>query len=164
MEHINVIKCNHNGEDVVQYRGELLARGNDWICLIATFEQPDTDLGMVTFRNGDVFTEWFFSDRWYNIFQVQDADDHRLKGWYCNITRPAQIDGDSVRAEDLALDIFVQVNGTIIMLDEDEFAALDLTTGERMAALRAVESIRQQVASREPPFDKVQATGPLGRS
>lgn len=155
MTALTVHKCNHAGEIVLSYHGEVLDGGPGWVCLRAPFERDDVDLGFVVLRQGDVFTEWFFSDRWYNIFQVEDVDTGVLKGWYCNITRPANITQASVSADDLQLDVFVTANGTILLLDEDEFSALDLSADERMEALRAVEAIRAAVSQRMPPFDLI---------
>jgi predicted RNA-binding protein associated with RNAse of E/G family len=60
-----------------------------------------------------------------------------------------------VTADDLELDVFVMPNGAIILLDEEEFSALDLTIEERMAALRAIESLRDRVSAREAPFNLI---------
>lgn len=155
MSNITIEKRNHSGEQVWQYEGEVLERGDTWICLRAIFDRPESSLGFVTFRQGDVFIEWFFTDRWYNIFQVHDGDSTRIKGWYCNITRPAVISDTHLRADDLELDVFVFPNGTVALLDEKEFSDLDLPTSERMEALRAIQTIRKDVAERNPPFDLV---------
>jgi hypothetical protein len=119
-------------------------------------------LGFVVFRRGDIFTEWFYSDRWYNVFRVEDGQTGALKGWYCNITRPATITDDSVRADDLALDIYVLPNGNILLLDEEEFDALNLSLDERISALRAVETIRRVSAARVEPFSEIR-TGTTDR-
>ena len=34
--------------------------------------------------------ECFYNDRWYNILEIHDRDDDRLKAWYCNVTLPAE--------------------------------------------------------------------------
>ena len=155
MDEITVYKCNHLGELVWQYQGAVLRRRDDWICITAIFDQSESDLGFVKFRRGDVFVEWFYADRWYNVFRVEDGQTARLKGWYCNITRPAEITEDTIRADDLALDVFVMPNGNVVLMDEEEFGALDLPTDERIAALRAVETIRQAAANREAPFHEI---------
>ncbi len=152
MTTITIEKYDYSGQFVLSYTGEVLERGESWLCLRAVFEREDTNLGFVTFRKGDVFIEWFFSDRWYNIFEIHDLDSGRIKGWYCNVTRPATIEETRIAADDLELDVFVMPNGTIILLDEQEFSALDLPADERMAALRAIQSLRQQVAGQEGPF------------
>ena len=148
-----VIKLDTQGNEVLCYPAQVLERGPTWVCLRAVFMFPDVDLGVSVFQTGDVFMEWFYSDRWYNVFRVEAAADGHLKGWYCNITRPAVISTDHVTAEDLALDVFVTVTGKTLILDEDEFAALKLSPGEQAAAWRAVESIRSSVDRREFPFE-----------
>jgi hypothetical protein len=162
MAGITVYKRNHLGEVVWQYEGVIVDQGETWICLAALFNAPESDMGFVVFRQGDVFTEWFYTDRWYNVFRVEDGRSGELKGWYCNITRPAFITEDSVWAEDLALDIYVMPNGSVILLDEIEFDALSLPIEERIAALRAVESIRLDVRQRITPFEEIRVdTGKL---
>ena len=158
MTEITVNKCDHTGTVVYQYGGELLERTANYVCLTARFDRDIVSLGFVTFVRGDVFTEWFYSDRWYNVFRVDDGRTGALKGWYCNITRPAMIAEDNVAADDLALDVFVMPNGNLAVLDEDEFETLDLEADERMAALRAVEAIRHAVARRIMPFHDIRPT------
>ncbi len=156
MSTVTIEKRNHRGELVYEYQGEVVGQGENWVCLRAVFNPLESNLGFVVFRRGDVFVEWFYRDQWYNIFQVHEGDTPTLKGWYCNITRPASISDQTIHSDDLELDVFVTPNGTIILLDEDEFAALNLPTDERMAALRAIQHLRQLVAEREVPFDAIE--------
>jgi predicted RNA-binding protein associated with RNAse of E/G family len=149
-------KRNHLGEFVLSYPGEVLERGENWVCLRAVFDHQESNLGFVVFQQGDVFYEWFYSNQWYNIFQVHVGGTATVKGWYCNITRPAHIDSEHVYSDDLELDVFVMPNGTIILLDEEEFAALNLSTEERMAALRAIQDIRLKVSMRDIPFTAIE--------
>jgi protein associated with RNAse G/E len=157
MTSLTVYKHDHQGALVWQYEGVLVDSGATWVCLDATFNRDDIDAGYVLFRRGDALREWFYSDRWYNIFRLQDVHDGRLKGWYCNITRPAVITAESISADDLALDVFVTPEGGVTLLDEDEFATLDLDAHDRQAALDAVEQIRQAVATRSGPFAEISA-------
>jgi protein associated with RNAse G/E len=155
MSDFTVYKCDHEGRVVWQYSGTVLERGADWVCLTAVFNGRESDMGLITFRRGDVFTEWFYADRWYNVFRIADGQTGALKGWYCNITRPAQIAADSVRADDLALDVFVTPDGQVLLLDEDEFAALNLAADEQAAAMHAVETLRDLAGRCAEPFDEL---------
>ena len=152
---IKVVKRDHRGKPVIEYSGELVARGATWVCLRAPFNLPDKDAGFVVFRRGDIFVEWFYSDRWYNVFELYDVETGALKGWCCNITRPAELGDAVIAADDLALDVFVTPEGAITVLDEDEFAALALAADERQAALDAVAAIKRAVQSRAAPFQQV---------
>jgi predicted RNA-binding protein associated with RNAse of E/G family len=84
---------------------------------------------------------------------VHAREDGALRGWYCNIARPAVIADDEVAQVDLALDVWVRPDGTALVLDEDEFAALALTPDEAAAARAAVAEIRDLAGRRAPPFD-----------
>lgn len=147
-----IVKNNHQGEKLLEYSGEIIGRGESWLCLRAAYNNPDKDAGYVVFRRGDTFIEWYYSDRWYNVFALYDVSDGHFKGWYCNITRPAHLSDDLITADDLALDVFVSPLRAILVLDEDEFAALDLPPEEQRAAWNAVAAIRQAVAAGAAPF------------
>ena len=152
MPSITVHKCNHRGEKVWQYEADVVERGPNFICLVAHFERDDIDAGYVVFRRGDLFTEWFYSDRWYNVFRIEDVSDGHLKGWYCNIGRPARLGEQIVAYDDLALDVFVTPQGDELVLDEDEFAALPLPEADIVSAWAAVDTLRALVAARAHPF------------
>jgi predicted RNA-binding protein associated with RNAse of E/G family len=149
---VTIIKRSHLGVKKLAYEGEVEARGATWVRVRALFNNPDKDAGYVVFRRNDTFIEWHYSDRWYNVFELHDVDDGHLKGWYCNITRPAILTVDTIQADDLALDVFVSPNGSILLDDEDEFAALDISAEERQQALAAVETLRGMVARRAEMF------------
>ena len=149
MRAYTVSKRDAYGVEQLSYQGVLVTRGENFVCIDAVFALPDRDLGYIQLRRGDRFREWFYADRWYNIFRVNDADTLALKGWYCNITRPAHIGTGHVAADDLALDVFVYPDGRTLLLDEDEFLALDLPAHEERKAWQAVESIKR--ASFEAP-------------
>ncbi|WP_329397505.1 DUF402 domain-containing protein [Streptomyces melanogenes] len=99
------------------------------------------DFGFVRFEPGDVFTEHYWRDRWYAVKEVRAADA-TLKGWYCDITRPAVVRDGAVVVEDLDLDLWVSADGgTVLRLDEDEFAESGLADRDPEAADRAVQAL-----------------------
>jgi hypothetical protein len=152
MDQVTVRKLDHTGREVISYPGDVLERNSDAIVLCTIWDREPIDLDFVVLEPDDRWTETFYSDRWYNIFEIR-ANDGRLKGWYCNVTRPAKITRDEVAAEDLALDLWVEPDGSIQVLDEDEFAKLELPPEEREAALEALGQLRAMVAWEAPPFD-----------
>ena len=149
---ITIHKLNHEREETFSYPGRVLVRDQRSVILEAFFSRESMELGYVTLKPGDRFVEHFYSDRWYNIFTIYDADNGQLKGWYCNITRPADIADSYIRAEDLALDYFVQPAGREFILDEDEFAALPLPPEEVTAARAALAELQTLAAQRTGPF------------
>jgi predicted RNA-binding protein associated with RNAse of E/G family len=138
------------------YQGELLLEEPGHLLIHARWDRAALDLGYVTFEPGDHFYEHHYTDRWFNIFEVRSATG-RLKGWYCNVTRPAQIAGDVISSEDLELDLFVAPDrARLLRLDVDEFEARGLDTADpaaHAAALVALEELEQLARAGAPPFD-----------
>ena len=155
MSEITIVKRDHLGNHVLEYSGEVIDRDETWVCVRARFNYDDKPVGNIVFRRGDTFIEWHYADRWYNIFELLDVSDGHLKGWYCNVTRPAVIRENKVEADDLALDVLVSPDGEVQVLDEDEFIALDLADHERLLALMVVDEIRKMVKRQDAPFDRV---------
>ncbi|HET9222655.1 MAG TPA: DUF402 domain-containing protein [Roseiflexaceae bacterium] len=122
----------------------------------ARWEFPRRDLGYVVFEPGDHFYEHYYTEHWYNICEVHDAAG-ALKGWYCNVTRPAQVADDVLTSEDLELDLFVPPDrSNTLRLDLDEFEArgLDATDPPAYAAaLAALDELERMARAGEPPFD-----------
>ena len=157
MTAFTVIKLDARGNFELSYDGVLRERADAFICIEAEFQFADRDLGYVRLRRGDLFREWFYRDRYFNIFRIQDVDSSALKGWYCNITRPPLIEARQVSAEDLCLDVFVYPDGRALLLDEDDFARLNLPERDAAMAWRAVAEIRRLAENRLPPFDEIRA-------
>ena len=148
---ITVYKLDHHGREVWRYPARVLARDAHSIRLEGFFNRDDTLVGPAVFKRGDRLVETFYSDRWYNVFAVYNRDDGALKGWYCNVTRPATITDVLVSSDDLALDVWVSPDGAVTILDEDEFEALALNDGERKAARGALAQIIELAQSSRLP-------------
>ena len=156
-DRVTVDKLNLAGEVTVQWSGQMLEQSGQELVLEATFTHAARDLGYVRLAPGDRFVEHYYADRWYNVFAIYNAGDGVFKGWYCNITRPAEItavpgQGVRVRAVDLALDYFRQPDGREFILDEDEFEALNLGPDDVHAARAALAELRALAAAGQGPF------------
>jgi len=143
---MEVIKRDHAGNETFRYLGEMLQRKDGELILEAHFGFDEVIVDKMVLRKGDRFVERFFSDRWYNIFEIHDRHDDHLKGWYCNIGHPAVIEKDCVSYRDLALDLLVYPDGRQILLDEEEFMALDISSGTRQKALEGLAELQAYVA------------------
>ena len=148
---IKVQKKNPAGEVVYEYEGDELRRDDTSVVLEALFTRDDMPFQDVVFKKGDRFVEYYYSDRWYNIFAIYDRDDGQIKGWYCNVGKPAVIEDGVVSYVDLALDLWVSADGVQTILDEDEFAALELTDELRASALTGLNELKQLFLNGKPP-------------
>jgi uncharacterized protein len=143
VEETIVVKCNIEGKETWRYPGEILRRDENSILLAAHFNRPDLLFHGMLLAEGDLFIEIYFTDHWFNIFEIHDRKDGSLKGWYCNVTRPAVFKDGQVSYIDLALDLLVFPDGKQIVLDEDEFIELKLNEQAQQNALAALEQLKQ---------------------
>ena len=157
MRPITVQLLKPHKDTIITYSGELLHCSGGHAVVRARWERDRLDLGFVTFEPGDEFLEHFYTDRWYNVFRVRSATG-TLKGWYCNLTRPAELTHATLSSEDLELDVFVTADRqSIIRLDEEDFERLNLDRSDPaafravMAALHDLEALARRGA---PPFDE----------
>jgi len=143
---MDIIKNDHKGRELWRYPAEVLTQTDNEIRIEAYFNRDDHDAGFVEFKRNDRFVETFYNDRWYNVFAIYDRDDQRLKGWYCNITRPAVWNEVELAADDIALDVWVTAvngkpSGEPLVLDQEEFVELGLKPPEAHKALQAVDEV-----------------------
>jgi predicted RNA-binding protein associated with RNAse of E/G family len=148
---ISVRKRDENGQVTWEYTGQILVRGENFVRLEARFNRADMPFQGILLKRDDRFVETFYTDRWYNIFEIHDRDDDTLKGWYCNIGRPAVWDApDTISYEDLLLDLWVSQDGMQSVLDEPEFERAELDELTRAQALRALAELQNLFKSKQP--------------
>ncbi len=147
-----VVKQNPVGDVKIRYAGEIIEYLAHGVVIQAFWTLPARDLEYVVFEPGDKFTEYYYTDRWYNIFEIAHSDGTR-KGWYCNVAEPAQIHDNEIEQIDLLLDVWVDPQGKTLVLDEDEFATdTTLTQEQRQGAQRGLQSLLQLLTTRQEMF------------
>lgn len=153
---VRLLKPGKNTEIV--YHGALIAEEHGHVVIHARWDRATLDLGYTTFETGDHFYEHYYTERWFNIFEIR-SEAGILKGWYCNVTRPARIENATITSEDLELDLFVSVDRSrVLTLDIDEFEARDFEYSDReayVAALAALAELKHMVQTGMPPFDAI---------
>ena len=140
-DEIMVVKLDTQGEEVWRYPGKVLTKNKHSLLIDARFNHSDVEIHGITLREQDRFLERYYDDRWYNILEARDRDDDHLKGWYCNVTRPARFEGNEIIYMDLAFDLLAFPDGRFLILDEDEFEALDLDPETKKQALAGLEAL-----------------------
>lgn len=108
-------------EDV--YVQRLLMRDAD--CIITfmpktPMEGPATVGGRVILEDGSPVIWFTFPGRWHDIGRFHTADG-RFTGIYANILTPVEhVDSSSWKTTDLFLDVWLDADGSVHTLDEDE--------------------------------------------
>jgi hypothetical protein len=151
---LEVIKQDSSGRPVWSYSGRLLQEAKNLRLLEAFFDREPVPLGLFSLEPGDRMLEYFYDDRWYNIFEIFDGQGRR-KGWYCNVARPAEFKDGAIQQRDLALDLVVDRHGHSELLDEVEFEQLELEPKARQQGLAALSELERMVADRIKPFDSI---------
>ncbi|RST18616.1 DUF402 domain-containing protein [Streptomyces sp. WAC05374] len=130
------------GRTKIRYPAEVVSDDGTLLTVRAPWAADGVrDFGFVRFEPGDVFTEHYWRDRWYAVKEVRTGEG-ALKGWYCDVTRPASVRGSEVVVEDLDLDLWVPADGgEVLRLDEDEFAASGLQERDPVAAAAALQAL-----------------------
>jgi hypothetical protein len=149
---IRAQKLGLDGKVLIEYEGDEIERGENFIVFEALFTRDDMPFQDVIFKKGDRFVEYYYADRWYNIFEIYDRDDGKLKGWYCNIGKPAMIAGGVVSYVDLALDLWVSADGRQTVLDEDEFDALEAPVDLKTNARLGLQTLQDYFSNKKPPL------------
>jgi protein associated with RNAse G/E len=175
---VHVRKLKPNGALDYAWHGMVLRCDASGIVLRAEFNVDLVEREWATFRRGDVFVEFYYWDpsssatsspcgsgatgnaareasckavRYYNVFQISSPEGV-VKGWYCNLGLPPRFDPESCSLSyvDLALDVWVNPDGTFVVLDEGDLETLLVQHPEvteaaqqgRAALLELVESGR----------------------
>ncbi|MBV9895082.1 MAG: DUF402 domain-containing protein [Chloroflexi bacterium] len=130
---VHVRKLKPGGQLDYAWDGVVMRCDTGGIVLRAEFNVDVVERAFATFRRGDVFFEFYYFApdgrqdpvRYYNVFQISHADG-TLKGWYCNLGLPAELDtaASELSYVDLALDVWANPDGSFVVLDEDELAEL----------------------------------------
>jgi protein associated with RNAse G/E len=149
---ITIIKLDPAGREKTRYKGTVLEHLAHGIVIRATWTHPDRDLGHTCFQTGDQFVEYFYSNRWFNIFAIANKEGVH-KGWYCNIAEPARISTDTLVQVDLYLDVWINPVGETLLLDEDEFeAATLLNEQQRSGARQGLQELLRMLEARQEVF------------
>ncbi len=102
------------------WTGGVLSESDELVVMVARFEKTvkHNDLGVI--EEGTVSFEHFWLDRWYNVFRFHRPDG-TLLAHYVNIAMPAEIDGDVLSYIDLDIDVIRWADGSVEVLDRDDF-------------------------------------------
>jgi protein associated with RNAse G/E len=110
-----------------------------------------------TIASGTISTEYYWLDRWFNVFRFA-APDGRLQRYYCNINVPPVFDGEILTYIDLDIDLLVQPDLSYRVLDREDFesnATLFSYSNElRQNVDRALNGVIVLIESREFPFNE----------
>jgi len=127
------------------------------LVLDAVFENEIEHDLLGTISSGTISTEYYWLDRWYNVFRFSDPDG-RLKNFYCNVNQPPVFDGDVLSYIDLDIDVLVAPDLTYKILDVEDFEEnakrYDYPNDVLANARQALTEVIELIESRAFPFNE----------
>ncbi len=156
-EQIVVSALKYDGREHRNWQGQLVVNEPPLLIVDALFaEDVQHDL-LGAISKGTVSTEYYWLDRWYNIFRFGDKSRANAT-FYCNVTIPPRLENRTLSYVDLDIDVFVHSNFTYEVLDIEDFNAnariYSYPKEIEHSAYQAVEELKTLIDRREFPFDR----------
>jgi len=137
----------HDGREHRRWAARLVKQVGLLIVLDAVFgEEVEHDL-LGTIAVGTTSKEFYWLDRWYNVFRFSDR-------FYCNVTGPPAFDGSILSYIDLDIDVLVESDFSYKVLDLDDFEASHYPPDVEHHARQALEELIGLVETRSFPFNE----------
>ena len=158
---LSIVKLRPDGSEAARYPGTLVETSPGWVVARATWTFRRMDLGYMIFEPGDYLYEYFATVEPFNAF-VLFSPDNVFKGWYCNITHPTMVRGDTVYWHDLYVDVVQKCDGEILVLDEDELADSGLRQRDpelHELIVNTRDIIVKKIQTRGYPFSEIERRG-----
>ncbi len=99
---------------------ELLERNGSMLLFRGVFDDSVSHPDLGEIKRGTISYEYYWLDRWYNIFRFHEPDG-TLSKYYCNINMPPVFENGVLDYIDLDLDVVVWPGSNYMILDEVEY-------------------------------------------
>ena len=152
---ITVRVLKHDGAEYRRWSATASRQEGDLIVLNAEFDVDVSHELLGEIRQGTRTVEYYWLNRWYNVFRFL-KDDGSTRLWYCNINTPPAFKDRVLAYIDLDIDIVVQADFSFQVLDMDEFETNARRYGyseeEKRQAQKAVDELTSMIETRHFPF------------
>lgn len=99
---------------------ELVEQTGSLLVFVGTFDGDIKHPGLGSIARGTISYEYYWLDRWYNVFRFHEPDG-TFRNYYCNINMPPIFAGGVLDYVDLDIDLVVWPDGKYEILDEAEY-------------------------------------------
>jgi protein associated with RNAse G/E len=159
---ITINSLKYDGTVRRSWQAGLVTEEKELLVAVGVFSDAvrHTDLGLI--EKGTISFEYFWLDRWYNVFRFVEPDG-RHRNYYCNIAMPPSFDGATLNFIDLDIDVVVWADGTREVLDREDFAANVISLRYPDDVIQNAEGALAELLSvidrEEFPFNEATGTG-----
>ena len=151
-----MISRKYDGSVSRSWKCGLAERSGSLLSFVGEFDRDvqHPDLGII--RRGTVSYEFYWLDRWYNVFRFHEPEGS-LRSFYCNINMPPKFENGVLDYIDLDIDVLVNSDLTYKVLDLEDFQ----TNAERFNYPNEIKDkvdsslseVIELIDNREFPFD-----------
>lgn len=153
---ITVRACKYDGSEHRTWPARVLRQEGALLVLDATFADEIRHDLLGTISRGTTSIEYYWLDRWYNIFRFAEPNGE-LRSYYCNINVPPAFDGRVLSYVDLDIDILVEPDSSYRIVDVEDFERNAMRYGYSAAvqkeARNALNELVKLIETRAFPFN-----------
>lgn len=102
------------------WKADLISQEDSLLVFVGEFEKEVKHPNLGVIRRGTVSYEYYWLDRWYNIFRFHEPEG-ALRNFYCNVNMPPKFENGVLDYIDLDVDILVWKDFKYEILDAEEF-------------------------------------------
>ena len=117
---ITVRACKYDGSEHRRWPATILRQQGSLLVLDGRFEEEIRHDLLGTIAAGTTSIEYYWLDRWYNIFRFIEPSG-KLRNYYCNVNVPPTFDGPVLSYVDLDTDVLIEPDFSYRVLDLEEF-------------------------------------------
>jgi uncharacterized protein len=143
----------YDGREHRRWKARVVEQVGPLIVLDAVFDEDVEHNLLGKIALGTVSKEYYWLDRWYNVFRFSDPVNGFYR-FYCNVNEPPRFDGSALTYVDLDIDVLVESDFSYKILDLDDFEANKYSAEIQHNARAAVDELIALVESRSFPFDE----------
>lgn len=154
---IRVRVLKYDGTEHRTWAARVVKQMDSLLILDAVFDEEIQHDLIGTIASGTNSTEYYWLDRWYNVFRFCDRHG-ALMSFYCNVNLPPSFEGQVLQYVDLDIDLLVKPDYSYQVLDLEDFEAnaraYDYPREVRENAHAALDELVQLIETRSFPFDE----------
>jgi protein associated with RNAse G/E len=154
-DQITVRVLKYDGTEYRRWSATIAQREGQLIVLDAEFAEEVRHHLLGDISRGTRTIEYYWLDRWYNIFRFLESDG-TTKLYYCNVNTRPEISRGVLSYIDLDLDILVQPDFSYQVLDLEEFEAnaarYGYTDQVKRQTQMALAELISMIETRQFPF------------
>jgi protein associated with RNAse G/E len=153
---ITVRAHKYDGSEHRSWKATLLRQEGSLLVLDGTFDEEIQHDLLGTIASGTKSIEYYWLDRWYNIFRFVEPTGE-LRSYYCNVNVPPVLDGEILSYVDLDIDILVEPDLSYQIVDLEDFeqnaGRFGYSDHVQAKARQGLERLVELIEARAFPFN-----------